>query len=89
MKTVMARDGLLARDSGPWGQTKLSFLDHYCPAAIQATWRGVDPSSARTANCEIGTAGFEPATPCTPCDSLGHRITTPSSNHARSWASVS
>jgi three-Cys-motif partner protein len=39
MKTVMARDGLLARDSGPWGRTKLSFLDHYCPAAIQATER--------------------------------------------------
>jgi three-Cys-motif partner protein len=39
MKTLMARDGLLARDSGPWGLTKLSFLDHYCPAAIQATER--------------------------------------------------
>src|SRR6266566_2092883 len=37
MKTVTARDGLRARDSGPWGRTKLSFLDHYCPAAIQAT----------------------------------------------------
>lgn len=39
MKTVVARDGLLARDTGPWGVTKLSFLDHYCPAAIQATER--------------------------------------------------
>lgn len=39
MKTVLAKDGLLARDSGPWAQTKLSFLDHYCPAAIQATER--------------------------------------------------
>jgi len=39
MKRLMARDGLLARDSGPWGKTKLSFLDHYCPAAIQATER--------------------------------------------------
>jgi len=39
MKTVTARDGVLARDSGPWGLTKLSFLDHYCPAAIQATER--------------------------------------------------
>src|SRR2546425_10882784 len=39
MKTVTAKDGLLARDSGPWGLTKLSFLDHYCPAAIQATAR--------------------------------------------------
>lgn len=39
MKTVTASDGLLARDSGPWGLTKLSFLDHYCPAAIQATAR--------------------------------------------------
>jgi len=39
MKTVRASDGLLARDSGPWGLTKLSFLDHYCPAAIQATER--------------------------------------------------
>ena len=39
MKTTIAKDGLLARDSGPWGQTKLSFLDSYCPAAIQATER--------------------------------------------------
>ena len=39
MKTVTAKDGLRARDSGPWGLTKLSFLDHYCPAAIQATER--------------------------------------------------
>jgi len=39
MKTVTAKDGLLARDSGPWGRTKLSFLDSYCPAAIQATER--------------------------------------------------
>src|SRR6266571_284543 len=39
MKTVRATDGLLARDSRPWGLTKLSFLDHYCPAAIQATER--------------------------------------------------
>jgi three-Cys-motif partner protein len=41
MKTVLAKDGLLARDSGPWGLTKLSFLDYYCPAAIQATERKV------------------------------------------------
>src|SRR6266700_3859860 len=39
MKPVTAADGLLARDSGPWGLTKLSFLDSYCPAAIQATER--------------------------------------------------
>jgi three-Cys-motif partner protein len=39
VKAVTAKDGLLARDSGPWGLTKLSFLDHYCPAAIQATER--------------------------------------------------
>jgi three-Cys-motif partner protein len=41
MKTVTAKDGLVARDSGTWGLTKLSFLDHYCPAAIQATERKV------------------------------------------------
>jgi len=41
LKTVTAKDGLRARDSGPWGLTKLSFLDHYCPAAIQATERKV------------------------------------------------
>jgi three-Cys-motif partner protein len=41
VKTVTAEDGLLARDSGPWGLTKLSFLDYYCPAAIQATERKV------------------------------------------------
>jgi len=34
---VVARDGLRARDNGHWGKTKLSFLDEYCPAAIQAT----------------------------------------------------
>jgi three-Cys-motif partner protein len=39
VKVVAANDGLLARDTGPWGLTKLSFLDHYCPAAIQATAR--------------------------------------------------
>jgi len=39
VKTVTAKDGLAARDSGPWGTTKLSFLDYYCPAAIQATER--------------------------------------------------
>lgn len=38
-KSVRAKDGLVARDSGPWGLTKLSFLDYYCPAAIQATER--------------------------------------------------
>ncbi len=42
MKTVTAKDGLLARDSGPWGRTKLSFLDYYCPAAIQATERKLE-----------------------------------------------
>jgi len=41
LKTVTARDGLLARDTGPWGLTKLSFLDDYCSAAIQATERKV------------------------------------------------
>jgi len=39
VKVVKAQDGLLARDTGPWGLTKLSFLDYYCPAAIQATER--------------------------------------------------
>src|SRR6185503_18513669 len=36
---VIAQDGLPARDSGRWGLTKLSFLDDYCPAALQATKR--------------------------------------------------
>lgn len=36
---MVAEDGLRARDNGPWGKTKLSFLDEYCPAAIQATAR--------------------------------------------------
>lgn len=36
-KVVAASDGLRARDNGPWGVTKLSFLDEYCPYAIQAT----------------------------------------------------
>ncbi len=39
MKVITASDCLRARDSGPWGLTKLSFLDDYCPAAIQATER--------------------------------------------------
>lgn len=38
-RIVTAQDGLRARDNGPWGKTKLSFLDEYCPAAIQATAR--------------------------------------------------
>lgn len=38
-RAVIARDGLVARDNGPWGETKLSFLDYYCPSAIQATAR--------------------------------------------------
>jgi len=37
VKGLVAKDGFRARDSGPWGATKLSFLDDYCPAAIQAT----------------------------------------------------
>ncbi len=36
-RIVVAQDGLRARDNGPWGLTKLSFLDEYCPSAIQAT----------------------------------------------------
>ncbi len=38
-RVVAARDGLRARDNGPWGVKKLSFLDDYCPSAIQATAR--------------------------------------------------
>src|SRR2546425_11703630 len=37
----------------------------------------------------VGTAGFEPATPLTPCESLRGRGTTPSSTHAMFWASES
>src|SRR6266853_1693808 len=64
MKTVMARDGLLARDSGPWGETKLSFLDHYCPAAIQATEKKlqryyVDLFAGPGVNVVRGTAASE------------------------------
>jgi len=36
-RSVVARDGLVARDNGAWGEAKLSFLDYYCPSAIQAT----------------------------------------------------
>jgi three-Cys-motif partner protein len=32
-----ARDGLRARDNGPWGREKLSFLEEYCPPALRAT----------------------------------------------------
>lgn len=39
MPPVLAKDGWRARDSGKWGQTKLEFLDRYCPAAIQVTRR--------------------------------------------------
>lgn len=34
---IIASDGLPARDSGAWAQDKLTFLDEYCPPALQAT----------------------------------------------------
>jgi three-Cys-motif partner protein len=36
---LKAADGLRARDAGQWAETKLAFLDEFCPAAIQATAR--------------------------------------------------
>ena len=37
MPQILARDGLRARDNGPWGREKLSFLEEYCPPALRAT----------------------------------------------------
>jgi three-Cys-motif partner protein len=34
---ILARDGLIARDNGPWAKEKLSFLDEFVPSALRAT----------------------------------------------------
>lgn len=36
---LLASDGLRARDNGPWGRDKLSFIDSFGPPALQATKR--------------------------------------------------
>ena len=36
---IVASDGLLARDNGPWAREKLSFLDDFIPPALKATER--------------------------------------------------
>ncbi len=64
MKVVIAKDGLRARVSGPWGLTKLSFLDYFCPAAIQATEKKlqryfVDLFAGPGMNVIRGAAGAE------------------------------
>jgi three-Cys-motif partner protein len=41
MPQATANDGLRARVNGEWGETKLSFLDHYGPTALDATERKV------------------------------------------------
>ena len=50
--------------------------------------RPPDAEPARSAGV-ADAAGKGSAGASTPCDSLGGRVTTPSSDHARSWASVS
>jgi len=37
-----AKDGLLARNNGPWARDKLSFLDEFIPPALKATERKKD-----------------------------------------------
>ena len=34
---IIASDGLIARNNGPWAKDKLSFIDQFVPAALQAT----------------------------------------------------
>ena len=50
--------------------------------------RPPDAEPARSAG-GADAVGWGSAGASTPCDSLGGRVTTPSSNHARFWASVS
>ena len=38
---VLASDGLIARNSGSWGKQKLSFIDDFGPAALEATERKI------------------------------------------------
>src|SRR6266513_1935631 len=58
------------------------------PQAPQLNPRPPDAEPARSAG-GADAVGWGSAGASTPCDSLRDRVTTPSSNHARSWASVS
>jgi three-Cys-motif partner protein len=39
MPELLAQDGLRARDNGPWGRQKLSYIDAFAPPALLATER--------------------------------------------------